>query len=367
MTKILVQTGQGANYYIRLSWVHALASLNHQVVYWDAAVRSPLDIFYEFRPDVFIGSTWQLDRALVKALIKYPETESIFCANNWGDNDEDIKKEFPIEFASDNEKACIDTLKQHTGKPKYVFCQYHNDYAVETHKRWANLGVEPFGLLLSADTTDYKLTKPQKEYVTDAVFVGGYWPYKAKQIAPYLFPLTNTSLNIKIFGFGGWPVPNFLGNISSENACKFYSSARVCPNIFEPHSLALGFDINQRTYQIAAAGGFQICQNVEGIKKHVFTQDDIVFADNQEDFITKCLYYIQNPDQRLLQIRKSIDTVYRKHTNYDRAAELLRRLGLTKEASEADVKADQIYRDVSKIINDKDFNKAYLELYSGTN
>lgn len=364
MSRFLIQCGQGANYYIKLSWVHALVNLNHQVVYWDNSVRSALDIFYEFRPDVFIGSTWQLDKALVKALIKYPETKSVFCANNWGENDEEIKKEFPIDFASDNEKKYIEEIKKHTGKPEYVFCQYHNDYAVETHKLWKNLGVEPFGLLLSADTTDYKLTKPSKEYITDAVFVGGYWPYKAKQIAPYIFPLTNTNLNIKIFGFGGWPVPNFLGNISSENACKFYSSARVCPNIFEPHSLSLGFDINQRTYQISAAGGFQICQNVEGIKKHVFTQDEIVFADNQEDFITKCLYYIANPDQRLSYIKKAVRTVYRKHTNYHRTAKLLEVLDMYEDANKALDKADQLYTTVDAITNDTDFDKLYLELYS---
>lgn len=333
-------------------------------MYWDNSIRSPLDIFYEFRPDVFIGSTWQLDRALVKALIKYPETESIFCANNWGEDDEEIKKQFPIDFASDSEKKHLEELKKHTGKPKYVFCQYHQDYAAKTHKLWANLGVEPFGLLLSADTTDYKLTKPNKEYITDVAFVGGYWPYKAKQIAPYLFPLTNTDLKVKIFGFGGWPVPNFLGNITSESACRFYSSAKVCPNIFEPHSLALGFDINQRTYQIAAAGGFQICQNVEGIKKHVFTQDEIVFANDQEDFITKCLFYIQNPDQRLPYIKKAAKAVYNMHTNYHRTAEILFKLGLFDEYEQALQKAAQTSRDAEVILQDPEFDKRYLELYS---
>jgi hypothetical protein len=329
-------------------------------------VRSPLDIFFEFRPDVFIGSTWQLDRALVKALVKYKDTNFILCANNWGENDEEVKKQFPIEFASDNEKQAVEILRKETGKPKYVFCQYHNDYAVETHKLWKNLGCEPFGLLLSADTTDYQLAKPQKEYVTDAVFVGGYWPYKAKQIAPYLFPLTNTDLKVKIFGFGGWPVPNFLGAVSARNACKFYSSAKVCPNIFEPHSLTLGYDINQRTYQIPAAGGFQICQRVAGIEKHIFGDDEIVFADNQEDFITKCLYYIARPEERLSFIKKSIDTVYASHTNYHRVSKLLRYLELYDEAHEAIEKADVLYHQVYNMIRQPEFENSYWDgvLYS---
>ena len=340
--------------------------LGFQVIYWDNQTRSALDIFYEFKPEIFIGSTWQLDRSLVKALIKYPETQSIFCANNWGENDEEIKKQFPIEFASDNEKRAIEELHKHTGKPDYIICQYHNDYAAETHKLWRNLGVEPRGILLSADTTDYKLTIPNKNYITDATFIGGYWPYKAKQIAPYLFPLINTSLSVKIFGFGGWPVPNFLGNISSENACRFYSSARICPNIFEPHSLVLGYDINQRTYQIAAAGGFQICQNVEGIKKHVFTDNEIVFADNQEDFITKCLFYIKNPEQRLPFIKNSINTVYRYHTNYHRTAELLNLLGLKEEADRSLIKAGELHLEVTAKLSDPSFNESYLELYNGS-
>lgn len=364
MRKILIQTGQGANYYIRLTWVHALANLNHQVVFWDRNVRSPLDIFYEFRPDIFIGSTWQLDRALIKALAKYQDTKVLLCANNWGEDDEEIKKQFPIEFASDTEKKNVEMLKNLTGKPDYVFCQYHNSYAVETHKLWANLGIIPFGMLLSADLTDYKLTPPSKDYITDITFVGGYWPYKAKQIAPYLFPLTNTPLNVKIFGFGGWPVPNFLGNISSQNACRFYSSAKVCPNIFEPHSLALGYDINQRTYQIAAAGGFQICQNVAGIKKDVFSNDEIVFADNQEDFITKVLYYIANPDKRFEYIKRSVDTVYACHTNYHRVATILNKLDLSNEAHESFVKAEEMYGEINRVIQQPEFEQRYLELYS---
>lgn len=361
--RFLIQQGAGANFYIRNAWVTALRRIGHDVVYWNDQSRSPLDIFFEFKPDVFIGSTWQLNTGIVKALAKYPETKIALCANNWGENDEEVKKQFSIEFASDKEKLFVEQLRKLTGKPDFIFCQYHDRYAKETHKLWRNVGCEPYGIMTCANIDEYQLTEPSKGRISDVVFVGGYWPYKSKQIAPYLFPLTNTSLDVKIFGFGGWPVPNFLGGISSALVCPFYSSAKVCPNIFEPHSLALGYDVNQRTFQISAAGGFQVCQNVQSVKEDIFPEGGCVFADNQEDFLAKCLFYIQNPDQRIDHIIKGIHEVYFAHTNYHRTAQLMELLELHDEDLKLVSYAHDVFKHVSDTIGREDFRAKYLELY----
>ena len=220
-------------------------------------------------------------------------------------------------------------------------------------------------MLLSADITEYKLIKPEKNKISDVVFVGGYWPYKSQQIAPYLFPLARVdiNLNMKVFGFGAWPIPNFLGNIESSTACSLYSSAKVCPNIFEPHSIDLGYDINQRTYQIAAAGGFQICQNVRGIKEDIFNDEDIVFADNPEDFVSKTLFYIKNTELRLSYIKNSVDKVYKDHTNFHRIANILAKIGKVEESEKALKIAKEIHEKVITQINSKEFDDSYLDLY----
>lgn len=365
MIKFLIQQGAGANFFIRSAWVNALSAMGHQVVYWNDQEKSALDIFYEFRPDVFIGSTWQLNSALVKAIIKYPQIKVLLCANNWSDNDEQVKALYPIEFASDNEKNYVRQLKQAVGKPDFVLCQYHDKYAQETHKLWKTLDCELFGMLLSADITEYQLTTPDKKAASDVVFVGGYWPYKAKQIAPYLFPLARVdiNLNMKVFGFGAWPIPNFLGNISSQTASLMYSSAKVCPNIFEPHSLDLGYDVNQRTYQVAAAGGFQICQDVKSVKEDVFPNGEIVFANDPEDFISKCLLYIQSPELRLPYIKNSIDTVYRYHTNFHRVANILEKIGENAEADKALNIAKTTYDQVVETVNSDSFDQGYFGLF----
>lgn len=366
MLKILVQQGAGANFFIRSTWVNALRYLGHNVIYWNENDKSPLDVFYEFKPEIFIGSTWQLSSGIVKAIIKYKPDKVVLCGNNWGKDDEEVKKLYPIEFASDIEKRYVEMLKKQCGKPDLIVCQYHNDYAQETHALWKTLGCDVNGLLLSADVIEYSLAKPVKEIASDVVFVGGYWPYKSKQIAPYLFPLArpDINLNFKVFGFGAWPIPNFLGDIDSRTACAMYSSAKVCPNIFEPHSLDLGYDVNQRTYQIAAAGGFQICQNVESIQKHIFTNNEIVFSNDPEDFITKCLFYIRNPNTRISFIKNSIDTVYSSHTSLHRIGYLLNMIGYTQESIESYDKAEELYKKVKEVIQQPEFEEGYMELYS---
>ncbi len=152
----------------------------------------------------------------------------------------------------------LEQLKKETGKPDYVFNYYTNKYADYTHGGWKELGITPVGMPLSVNLSEYALTQPSKEHTADVVFCGGYWPYKSRTIAPYLFPLTYEPFGFKVKIFGqGWPLPECIGNASANTIRNYYASAKVCPNLFEEHSLVWGYDLNSRLFQIAACGGFQ--------------------------------------------------------------------------------------------------------------
>lgn len=341
--KVLIQSAQGANYFIRLSWMHAFQRLGYNVIIWNPQTKSAHDVFAEYKPDIFIGDTYQVDRAIIKNLIKYKNIKSILWGSQWGPHDAEVDTErFPLLFTNDKEKKNIEILAKETSL-KYVFNYYTQKYAEYTHGYWKNVGVEPVGLPLSADIDLYPFTKAEEKYRADVVFCGNYWPYKSRTIGPYLFPLIYANLNVKIFGYG-WSTPNNLGRATDETIRKFYASSVVCPNFYEEHSLVWGYDLNQRLFQTAAAGGFQISQLAKSAKEDIFTDDEIIFVDNATDFIAQCLYYIANPEQRIPYIKKSVNTVYKYHQHLHRVSQLLEWLGFPEEAQRALDQAEENYQ-----------------------
>jgi len=48
--------------------------------------------------------------------------------------------------------------------------------------------------------------------------------------------------------------------------------------------------LNDRTFNIAAADGFQICANP--LVRHYFSEDEIVCADNDNEYIEKVVFFL---------------------------------------------------------------------------
>ncbi len=347
--KILVEKAQGANLFIAKSFATAFSLIGNQVVFWDDTERSVHDIFSEFEPDIFFGHTWRLNRARINCINARPAMKVILRANHWGDVDSDIDLvKYPIGVATDEEKKNVECISKHPNFSN-IICQYLDSYAEGTHNRWGDLGLNHTGIPLAVDITDYYYTQPSDKYRCHIAFAGGFWPYKSKYLSQYLLPLCypNTELSVKIFSAGGWGTPSCVGAASEETLRNSYASATACANIFEPHSIEIPFisDINQRTFQTTACGGFQISQRATGLDQ-LFNEDELVMVDSPKEFLEKFIYYSQNPEERQQYINRGVKKVYREHLNLHRAAQVFSLLELPDEAAKCINKAEEIYQSV---------------------
>ena len=144
---------------------------------------------------------------------------------------------------------------------------------------------------------------------------------------PLLHPVGK--YNVKIFGNQPWPANQYCGMIQDQKAKDLFASAKICPNLSEPHAHEFGFDVNERIFKVLFAGGFCITDNVKGYE---LFGDGIVTADSPSDFQEKIDYYLNHPEEVKEIKNRGYWTVKNAHTNYHRAAEIMDLFGYKDEA-----------------------------------
>jgi spore maturation protein CgeB len=137
---------------------------------------------------------------------------------------------------------------------------------------------------------------------------------------------------VKIFGNQPWPVNQYCGLINDEDVKNLFASAKICPNLSEPHAHEFGFDVNERIFKILYADGFCISDNVEGYK-NTFS-DSVVYASSPNDFSEKVEYYLQNPDERKIISNLGKKLVRENHTGFHRVSQILQESGYTELSKE---------------------------------
>lgn len=330
--KILIANdGYHAHYFIRLGYARVLAALGHSVVLWDISKKSVNDAFDDFEPTIFIGQTYNVDRVLFQAIKDRPHLKVVMKASDWGNIDIDLG-EFPVLVARDDEKEMLIRLKEETNKPNYVEIHYHEDWVPKTHSEWIRNGIPAVSQLSGADIFEFHGGKPDKRFASDLTFIGGYWPYKAKVLDKYLIPLCKSNMNIKIFGNAKWPVPQYCGLIEEKYTATALASAKICPNLHEPHSQKYGYDIIERPFKLLSNRCFVVSDYVEGLVKLI--PDGMVYTSSPEDFREKIQYFLDNPDARTEYIERGYKAVMENHTYFHRVAQMFSTLGLEDEADE---------------------------------
>lgn len=197
-----------------------------------------------------------------------------------------------------------------------------------------------YTILLAANTKKY-FPDYDEEYRTDISYVGSRLSSKKQLFKQYLNPLfkkydckvygSDWSLSNRLIGyvqkFGQYFNIGFLKGIrklpvSVESERKIYSSSIISLNIHEPHQRKFGSDFNERTLKIPASGGFQICDNVAVLKKY-FNENELVIAENTNDWFEKIDYYIKNPEKRLPIIKAGRKKVLENHTYHHRVQQII--------------------------------------------
>lgn len=324
MKILIANDGKHAHYYQRMAWAKAFEAMGIQAAFWNIQNTPAFDVFDRFEPDVFLGQSYNLDKATVKCIYERPHLKVGLRAGDWGYQTDDIdRSKFNILTCTQKEIDLLKKMKDETGQPEFVHIHYTKEAIVQTHNRFAAIGIKPISLMMCADITAYSDAKFDDSLECDIGFVGGFWPYKGQVIKPYLFPLLNPvgKYRTKIFGNQPWQVNQYCGMIADHRVKDLFVSAKICPNLSEPHAQEFGFDVNERIFKILYAGGFCISDNIEGYKT---TFNDLVpLADNPEDFKELVDHYLKNPGERIGFATKGQKYVKENHTSVHRICQIL--------------------------------------------
>lgn len=332
--KILCEYTASGPSFVRNGWRRVLEAMGHSFKFWDPSRKSAFDAFSETEPDWFIGTTYGVDRAVAKNILKRPEMRVSLFASAWGDYVKDIDtKKYPIVIVNEQEKRAIAELKDACGRPDFVFIHVTDKYLEGTMGGWRSIGVEPIGVLNAYDSILYAGATYRTELACDVFFCGGHWPYKSRNLDRYIVPLCHPSagLSVKIFGSGSWPVAQYLGYCSDEDNRDSFVSATVSPNVSEPHSTSLNFDIVERVFKSMGCGGFCISDYVDEARE-LFSPEELIMASDPEDFRALIDHFVAHPEQRLPYIDEGRKKVRESHSYFHRVAKMFRGLGMNDES-----------------------------------
>lgn len=336
--KILIaddSRGSNAWTYIRLGMARGFACSGHEVLLWDIYAKSAIDMFDEFKPDIFWGQTYNLDRGLIKAISYYPDCKVFLTAADYSPFARSIDlNKYPVLVATDKEIKAVEELKRLTRKPDFVCVHYHQNRIEQTHSDWMDrLGIPFRSLMPAADIMDYVGGITKDEFKSDITHVSGYWPFKAQIINKWFFPLCDSflNLNIKVFGNRNWPIPQYCGFIDTKYVKHAFKSAKLNINLSEPHAHVYGYEINEKIFKLLAGKNRVLSDYTESMASDVFP-DGIEYAKTPKEFKEKALAIINNE----LQINQEIgyQKVMNEHTYIHRAADVFKFLNLNKEGDD---------------------------------
>lgn len=332
--KILCEYTASGPSYVRGGWGRAFKAAGHDFRFWRPETKSIFDAMTEFEPDIFLGTTYGVDRATFKCIAARPQMKVGLFASAWGPylNDVDLNR-YPIVVVTEQEKGLIEKLKRETGRPDFVFIHVTDKYLEGTMGGWREIGVTPLGILNAADILVYYPAPQLPQFKSDVSFCGNYWGYKARNIDRFLLPLCHPSsnLSVKIFGTQRWPVSQYMGAIEDKAVKHIFASATVCPNVSEPHSTELNFDLVERPYKVLSSKGFCVSDYVEEARE-LFDKSELIMCQTPKEFHETVRYFVAHPEERDPYIAAGHRKVVECHTYFERTSKFMRHFGLQDEA-----------------------------------
>lgn len=331
--RILISSdGSTAHYFIRLGLARTFTTLGHEVIMWDIHQKPVFDAFDEFQPDIFIGQTYNVNDAVIKCISERPHLKVLMKASDHGPQNLTLDRtKYPVLQVQEKELMLMQRLFKETRKPDYLYVHHHPDWLEQTHGYWVRDGFVVRSMLNAADVFEFTHGKKLPEFESDLTFIGGYWGYKSKVLDKWLIPLCNDNYRIKIFGNQPWPVSQYCGQLDGQLTRDALASATICPNLSEPHSQDLGYDIIERPFKLMSNKCFMIADYVEGMSR-LFSEDEVVMAKSPEEFHKLVDHYLANPDERKSFIEKAYSRVIKEHTYFNRVYDIFDRLNLKEEA-----------------------------------
>jgi len=150
------------------------------------------------------------------------------------------------------------------------------------------------------DPDYYKLKSLSKEeiikYFCDVCFVGAF-DDRRERILSKVSEIEG--INLKIFGWKGWEESSlaslYQGPLDVEQMVKLYNFAKICLNM---HVEPITNCANLKTFEIPAAGGFQLSDYRKDIGGLFEKGKEIEIFKNEDELRSKIKFYLNNEDLR---------------------------------------------------------------------
>lgn len=338
------------NFNPRLGLINVFRALGHTVIDWDFKAINPFDMFTLAEKDdpldLFIGQTYNANRAVCKNIEARPNLRVLMQCSTWGSILKEINlEEYPILVPTEDEKRLISSLASvHPGI--VVYQNYAEDRVADCLGGWNETGVRPVSNLNAADYFIYNRGVPRKEFQCDVAYIGGRWPYKGNNIDKVILPLLNErtaplindrKIQCHIYGNQGFQgIAQYRGFAKDEDMKDIFASAVCCPNVSEPHSNRWGFDVVERPFKVALAGGFCILDNVRSLIDSYIVDGGCILPvyNSYKDLYDMIECAIEHPEIREAGIKNAYEHTLRNHTYFNRVMDLFDHLNMTKESDQ---------------------------------
>jgi len=154
--RVLCNYTPSGPHFVRTGWKRVFEAAGHTFAFWQPDQTPAFDAFSAVEPDLYIGTTYELDRATAKCIAARPHMKVAMFASAWGPYVEDIDREkYPLVLVSEQEKRAVEQLRKTAGKPDLVFVHAHGRWLDGTMSGWSELGIPYAGVLNAADTFAY--------------------------------------------------------------------------------------------------------------------------------------------------------------------------------------------------------------------
>lgn len=258
----------------------------------------------------------------------------------------------PIRLLNALQRSRIKTAIWFTEDPYYmdqtsILARYF-DYiftidsaAMEFYKKNGHKHV--YQLSLATEPTIFKPKEIDDAVKSDICMVGFPYPDRITLIQ-YL--LQNTNYQIQVVGKWKKALAVFQrhpqlkiheGWVEPSKAADYYNGAGIVLNTHRPYNLKqnqnrfgiVGKNINNRTFDAAACGSFQLIEFKEELSKHFKENREIVSFQDKEELVEKLNYYLVNENERKRIAENARKRAITEHTFEKRLAKMMQIISTT--------------------------------------
>jgi spore maturation protein CgeB len=190
-----------------------------------------------------------------------------------------------------------------------------NQFPQDTHTKVVGI---PVGINPDAYRSVQISDTDRRRFTCQICFVGAPYPNRVVLLSQI------TDLDLKIFGWPGWKNTSlakyYHGPLNATESAMAYRCAKICVNTnVLPHASG----VNLKTFEICAAGGFQLTDECADLKTLFAIGSEVDIFHDSEEFRRKVDYWLEHDDERQRVASAGNVRAIRDHSIQKRVHQLL--------------------------------------------